>query len=105
MIQEEEHRIPGERAETVTGRRIDQNPVLKRGAVALAVVAFIGFALWSTTGKKAQDEDPGGYRGHDGQGKLLRDRGVITVQKRYGRYLGGVKDASQRPRGDLDTSG
>lgn len=57
MIQEEEHRIPGERAETVTGRRIDQNPVLKRGAVALAVVAFIGFALWSTTGKKAQDED------------------------------------------------
>ena len=37
MIQEEEHRIPGERAETVTGRRIDQNPVLKRGAVALAM--------------------------------------------------------------------
>ena len=57
QIEEEEHRIPGERAETVTGRRIDQNPVLKRGAVALAVVAFIGFALWSTTGKKAQDED------------------------------------------------
>ena len=35
MAQEEETRIPGERAETVTARRIDSNPVLKRGAVAL----------------------------------------------------------------------
>ena len=57
MAQEDETRIPGERAETVTGRRIDNSPVLKRGAVALAVVAFIGFALWSTTGKKAKDEN------------------------------------------------
>lgn len=56
MAQEEENHIPGERGETVTGRRIDQNPVLKRGAVALSVVAFIAFALWSTTGEKANDE-------------------------------------------------
>ncbi|NTE68286.1 TrbI/VirB10 family protein [Agrobacterium tumefaciens] len=57
MAQEEEARIPGERAETVTGRRIDNNPLLKRGAVAIAIVAFVGFALWSTTGKKAKDEN------------------------------------------------
>jgi type IV secretion system protein VirB10 len=56
MAQEDETRIPGERAETVTGRRIDNSPVLKRGAVALAVVAFVGFALWSTSGKKAKDD-------------------------------------------------
>ncbi len=57
MAQEDETRIPGERAETVTGRRIDNNPLLKRGAVAVAIVAFVGFALWSTTGKKAKDEN------------------------------------------------
>lgn len=57
MAQEDETRIPGERAETVTDRRIDNSPVLKRGAVALAVVAFVGFALWSTTGKEAKDEN------------------------------------------------
>ena len=47
MIQEDESRIPGERAETVNARKIDNNPVLKRGAVALAVFAFVAFALWS----------------------------------------------------------
>lgn len=57
MAQEDETRIPGERAETVTGRRIDNNPLLKRGAVAVAIVAFVGFALWSTTGKKAKEEN------------------------------------------------
>lgn len=57
MAQEDEARIPGERAETITGRRIDNNPLLKRGAVAIAIVAFVGFALWSTTGKKAKDEN------------------------------------------------
>ncbi|QTG17017.1 TrbI/VirB10 family protein (plasmid) [Agrobacterium tumefaciens] len=57
MAQEDEARIPGERAETVTGRRIDNNPLLKRGAVAIAIVAFVGFALWSTTGKKAKDDN------------------------------------------------
>ncbi|MGK9265014.1 type IV secretion system protein VirB10 [Sinorhizobium meliloti] len=57
MAQEDETRIPGERAETVTGRRIDNIPVLKRGAVALAALAFVGFALWSTTGKEANDEN------------------------------------------------
>ncbi|MET3616008.1 type IV secretion system protein VirB10 [Rhizobium aquaticum] len=57
MAQEDEARIPGERAETVTGRRIDNNPLLKRGAVAIAIVAFVGFALWSTTGKKERDKN------------------------------------------------
>ncbi|EHS53476.1 conjugation TrbI family protein [Rhizobium sp. PDO1-076] len=57
MAQEDEARIPGERAETVTGRRIDNNPLLKRGAVAVAIGAFVGFALWSTTGKKAKDDN------------------------------------------------
>jgi len=56
MVQEEENRIPGERAETVTAKRIDSNPVLKRGAVALAIVAFVGFAIWSTSGNKSKDD-------------------------------------------------
>ena len=56
MVQEEETRIPGERAETVTAKRIDKNPVLKRGAVALAVVAFVGFAIWSTSGNKSKED-------------------------------------------------
>lgn len=56
MAQQDENRIPGERAETVSGRKIDNNPMLKRGAVALAVVAFVGFALWSMGGEgKRQD--------------------------------------------------
>lgn len=57
MVQEDENRIPGERAETMTGRRIDNNPVLKRGAVALAVVAFVAFALWSMSGERNQEEN------------------------------------------------
>ncbi|AFL51498.1 type IV secretion system protein VirB10 [Sinorhizobium fredii] len=52
MVQEDAGRIPGERAETVAGRRVDNNPVLKRGAVALAIVAFVAFALWSVSGEK-----------------------------------------------------
>ncbi len=52
MVQEDESRIPGERAETVADRRIDNNSVRKRGAVALAVVAFVAFALWSMIGEK-----------------------------------------------------
>ncbi|WP_313666052.1 type IV secretion system protein VirB10 [Shinella sp.] len=56
MLHEDETRIPGERAETVTARRIDSNPVLKRGAVALAVLCFVGFAIWSTSGNKRKDD-------------------------------------------------
>lgn len=52
MVQEDESRIPGERAETVSGGKIDSNPVLRRGAVALAIVTFIAFALWSMSGEK-----------------------------------------------------
>ncbi|NTB97286.1 TrbI/VirB10 family protein [Agrobacterium tumefaciens] len=51
MADEEVTQIPGERAETSTGRRIDNNPILKRGAVAIAIVAFVAFALWSMGGK------------------------------------------------------
>lgn len=57
MVQEDENRIPGERGEVVTGRRIDNNPVLKRGAVAIAIVAFVGFALWSMSGDRKQPEN------------------------------------------------
>ncbi|MGG6898281.1 type IV secretion system protein VirB10 [Rhizobium sp. BR 315] len=57
MAQEDETRIPGERAESVTGRRMDNNPLLKRGAVAIAIVAFVGFALWSTTATKTKDDN------------------------------------------------
>lgn len=52
MTEEDNSRIPGERAETTTGRKIDNNPVLKRGAVALAIIAFVTFALWSMRGEK-----------------------------------------------------
>lgn len=56
MAQEEETQIPGERAETATGRRVDNNPALKRGSIALAVVAFVSFAIWSTSGKNSKDD-------------------------------------------------
>lgn len=51
MADEEITQIPGERAETSTGRRIDNNPILKRGAVAAAIVVFVAFALWSMRGQ------------------------------------------------------
>ncbi len=56
MADEEEARIPGERTETITDQRIDSNPAVKRGAIALAVVAFIAFAIWSTSGKDNKDQ-------------------------------------------------
>ncbi|MFG1351958.1 type IV secretion system protein VirB10 [Xanthobacter autotrophicus] len=46
MADDIESGVPGERGQSVTGRRQD-NPLLKRGAVVLAVIAFVGFALWS----------------------------------------------------------
>lgn len=52
MAEEDTAHIPGERAETTTGRGFDNNPTLKRGAVALAIVAFVGFALWSMRGQE-----------------------------------------------------
>lgn len=52
--------IPGERGQTSTTRRADNNPLLKRGAVVLAVVAFMGFAMWSMRqGPKEEVEQPG----------------------------------------------
>lgn len=52
--------IPGERAETTAARKVDNNPRLKRGAVVLAVVAFMGFAMWSMRqAPKEEVEQPG----------------------------------------------
>lgn len=51
MAEEQTIQIPGERAETPTGHRLDNNPVLKRGAVAVAIVVFVAFALWSMRGQ------------------------------------------------------
>ncbi|MFG1210272.1 type IV secretion system protein VirB10 [Xanthobacter flavus] len=59
MADEIEGSVPGERAQAVNGRRQD-NPLLKRGAVVVAVVAFVGFALWSMRdrGAKVEAERP-----------------------------------------------
>ncbi len=59
MADEEIAPIPGERAETSTGGRIDNNPILKRGAVAIAIVAFVAFALWSM---RSQNKPPDGIQ-------------------------------------------
>jgi type IV secretion system protein VirB10 len=59
MADEEIAPIPGERAETSTGGRIDNNPILKRGAVAVAIVAFVAFALWSM---RSQNKPPDGIQ-------------------------------------------
>lgn len=59
MAEEEITQIPGERGETSTGRRLDNNPILKRGAVAVAIVTFVAFALWSMRGQnKPSDAQP-----------------------------------------------
>jgi type IV secretion system protein VirB10 len=52
MAEEQVTQIPGERAETSTGRRLDNSPILKRGAVALAIILFVAFALWSMRGQE-----------------------------------------------------
>nr|WP_064250383.1 type IV secretion system protein VirB10 [Rhizobium leguminosarum]OAP89125.1 type IV secretion system protein VirB10 [Rhizobium leguminosarum] len=51
MAEEESTQIPGERAQTSTGRSLDTNPTVRRGVVALAIIAFVGFALWSMRGQ------------------------------------------------------
>jgi type IV secretion system protein VirB10 len=56
MSEEQVTHIPGERAETSAARRLDTNPVLKRGAVALAIVVFVAFALWSMQGQDKPSE-------------------------------------------------
>ncbi|MEB3047390.1 type IV secretion system protein VirB10 [Rhizobium mulingense] len=53
MPEGETTEIPGERAAISTGRRLD-NPILKRGVVSFAIVAFVAFALWSM-----RSEEPG----------------------------------------------
>ncbi|MBX5142471.1 TrbI/VirB10 family protein [Rhizobium lentis] len=54
--EEETTQIAGERAETSTARRIDSNPIVKRGAVALATVVFVAFALWSMREQDKQSD-------------------------------------------------
>ena len=39
--------IPGERGQTAANGKLDNSPLLKRGAVVLAAVTFMGFAIWS----------------------------------------------------------
>ncbi|QRG06756.1 type IV secretion system protein VirB10 [Xanthobacter dioxanivorans] len=56
MADEIESGVPGERGQAVTGRRQD-NPLLKRGAVVLAVIAFVAFALWSMRDRGPQTEN------------------------------------------------
>jgi type IV secretion system protein VirB10 len=60
MSDSAEATIPGERAQTTTARKVDNNPLLKRGAVMLAVIAFMGFAMWSMRQPpKEEVEQPG----------------------------------------------
>ncbi|NTG75593.1 TrbI/VirB10 family protein [Agrobacterium rhizogenes] len=59
MADETEDRIPGERAETDVNPRTEASPFLKRGAVVLAMIAFVGFSLWSMRdGQKAEPTQP-----------------------------------------------
>lgn len=55
MADEIDNGVAGERGQAVASRRQD-NPLLKRGAVVLAVVAFIGFALWSMRDRGLQTD-------------------------------------------------
>lgn len=60
MTETTETEIPGERGQTSAARKVDNNPFLKRGAVVLAVVAFMGFAMWSIRQSPKEDiEQPG----------------------------------------------
>lgn len=60
MTETPETTIPGERGQTSAARKVDSNPLLKRGAVMLAVVAFMGFAIWSMRQVPKKDvEQPG----------------------------------------------
>lgn len=57
MAEEIETTIAGERGQAATTLR-DDNRLLKRGAVTVAVVAFIAFAFWTMrSGDKASDVD------------------------------------------------
>lgn len=59
MADEAEDRIPGERAETDVNARAEGRPFLKRGGVVLAMVAFVGFSLWSMRDRqKAETKEP-----------------------------------------------
>jgi type IV secretion system protein VirB10 len=57
MAEEIETTIAGERSQATTALR-DDNRLMKRGAVTVAVVAFIAFALWTMrSGDNASDSD------------------------------------------------
>lgn len=58
MADEIEDRIPGERAETEVNHPGNRNPLLRRGAVVLAMGAFVGFSLWSMHGRQKSEVSP-----------------------------------------------
>ncbi|MFU0507293.1 type IV secretion system protein VirB10 [Pseudaminobacter sp. NGMCC 1.201702] len=60
MTDTSETTIPGERGQTSAARKVDSNPLLKRGAVVLAVVAFMGFAMWSMRQGPKEDVEQSG---------------------------------------------
>ncbi|OOG75087.1 type IV secretion system protein VirB10 [Sinorhizobium sp. A49] len=47
MTEDPQLTIPGERAHAQFAQKIEGNPALRRSAVVAAVLAFIGFGLWS----------------------------------------------------------
>ncbi|MBM3093770.1 type IV secretion system protein VirB10 [Ensifer sp. T173] len=51
--------IPGERGHAQLPQGFDNNPALRRGAVVAAILAFIGFGLWSM---RSQTLDPNANR-------------------------------------------
>ncbi|MBZ9739758.1 MULTISPECIES: type IV secretion system protein VirB10 [unclassified Mesorhizobium] len=60
MAETTETNIPGERGQTSGARKVNTNPLLKRGVVVLAVVSFMGFAIWSMRQTpKNEAEQPG----------------------------------------------
>ncbi|WP_408914250.1 type IV secretion system protein VirB10 [Brucella pseudogrignonensis] len=60
MSDTENATIPGERGETSATHKKETNPLVKRGAVVFAIVAFMGFAMWSMRqAPKEEAEQPG----------------------------------------------
>ncbi len=60
MSDTENATIPGERGETSATHKKETNPLVKRGSVVFAIVAFMGFAMWSMRqAPKEEAEQPG----------------------------------------------
>lgn len=59
MEDETETLIPGERAEMGTGGHGVRKPLARRGVAVLAVICFIGFAMWSMRDPPPRTDDAG----------------------------------------------